>query len=224
MATNKLRPDWGRLTGSHPVLDAVPARLRASACVQAFAQGAIVHRVGDRVRNVYAVLTGELRLLRTSHEGREIILQRARTGFVAEASVQHRTYHCDIAAAVDSEVLAFPAKEFCDALDRDRSFRTAWIEHLSRELRLQRTRSERLGLRGAAEHICHCIETEGVNGALTLTQSRRAWGLELGLTHEALYRTLARLQASGRLVISGSTLVLARAPLAVSKQGAGGPT
>ncbi len=58
-------------------------------------------------------------------------------------------------------------------------------------------------MRVAAQRIVHYIETEGRGGVLVLEQSRKAWAAELGLSHEALYRTLRRLQADGTLVSAG---------------------
>ena len=54
------------------------------------------------------------------------------------------------------------------------------------------------------------IEAEGVSGAITLNQSRRAWATELGLTHEAMYRTLRRLQAEGVLDIDRKQIAMGR--------------
>ena len=76
------------------------------------------------------------------------------------------------------------------------------MDQLAREVRKLRAQCERLSLHGAAERIMHYIETEGIEGALELSQSRKAWAAELGLTHEVLYRTLSRLQAEGELEIN----------------------
>jgi DNA-binding GntR family transcriptional regulator len=43
---------------------------------------------------------------------------------------------------------------------------------------------------------------------VTLTESRKAWAAELGLTHEALYRALRRLQADGTLDINANRITL----------------
>ena len=79
---------------------------------------------------------------------------------------------------------------------------------LAREVLKLRARCERLSLHSAAERILHAIESEGTAGTLTLMQSRKAWAADLGLTHEALYRSLARLKATGTLVVDGTRLTL----------------
>ena len=187
-----------------PLLAALPARLRGLAREVGAATGDAVFRRGARPASVFLVLEGEVRLVRSSPAGAEIVLQRARSGFIAEASLESARYHCDAVAAADSRLLAFPIGPFREALRRDEAFRSVWIARLAREVRALRSQNERLALRSAAERIEHYIEAEGEDGRLELSRSRKAWAAELGLSHEALYRTLAVLQRSGRLTVTKS--------------------
>lgn len=61
----------------------------------------------------------------------------------------------------------------------------------------------------ARQRIIHFIETEGEDGVVTLTESKKAWAVGLGLTHEALYRALAGMRRTGHLVVDGPRLQLA---------------
>lgn len=132
-------------------------------------------------------------------------MQRAQRGFLAEASLDQATYHCDAIAVLPSDLLVFSRKAFVDAL-ADEGFRNAWLSHLARELRRVRAQAERMSLKTAKDRIIHYIETEGENGSLSLSRSKKDWAEELGLTHEALYRALARLERSGEIRIDGATL------------------
>jgi CRP/FNR family transcriptional regulator, dissimilatory nitrate respiration regulator len=196
--------------------DAFPAGLRRQAVELAFAAGEVVFRLGARPARMFWVLEGEVRLVRHSRSGADIVLQRAYGGFVAEASLESPRYHCDALAALDSRLLGFPIAAFRQALRHDVDFRAFWMGRLAREVRLLRSQCERLALRSAAERIEHYIEAEGDNGRLELARSRKAWAAELGLTHEALYRALAGLRRSGRLSTArsaaGLVLTLRRAP------------
>jgi CRP-like cAMP-binding protein len=176
-----------------------PAELRRQAVEIAAARGEVVFRAGARPARMFWVLEGEVRLLRRSRGGADIVLQRAYSGFVAEASLESPRYHCEALAAVDSRLLAFPIVAFRGALRDDPEFRAFWMARLAREVRLLRSQCERLALRGAAERIEHYIESEGENGRIELPRTRKAWAAELGLTHEALYRALADLRRSGRI-------------------------
>lgn len=200
--------EWPALVESHSELARIPPALKAAARQQAFAAGETLFRQGDRPKAMYCVLDGEVRLLRRSPKGGEVILQRSRGGFFAEASLESKAYHCDGVAAADGRLLAFPIRAFREALDDDAAFRNDWMAQLAREVRRLRARCERLSLHGAEARILHAIESEGTAGTLALVQSRKAWAAELGLSHEALYRTLARLQAEGTLVLDGARLTL----------------
>jgi len=183
-------------------LDGLPAPLREQAVATGAEPGESVFRRGARPTRMFFVLEGEIRLVRTSLNGGEIVLQRVRSGFVAEASLEAARYHCDALAARRSRLLAFPIAAFRDALRRDEAFRSFWIGRLAREVHLLRSQCERLSLRRAAERIEHYIEAEGEAGRVQLPQSRKAWAAELGLTHEALYRALAELKRAGRLTLT----------------------
>lgn len=187
-----------------------PARLRARAKVRNVTKGTALFRLGERPQAMYFVLAGELRLLRRSRAGGEIVLQRARHGFLAEASLESAKYRCDAVAAQPSEVLRIPIDTMREALDTNPGFRRAWIAHLSHELRRSRAQGERLALKSARDRILHYLDSEGVDGVVTLSVPRKTWATELGLTHETLYRTLARLEAAGLVIRKGAHLRLAK--------------
>jgi CRP-like cAMP-binding protein len=97
---------------------------------------------------------------------------------------------------------------FRKALAEDERFRAAWMKHLADEIRRLRAQCERLALHGAPERIVHYIESEGAGGTIKLQQSLKSWALDLGLTHEALYRAIARMKRSGEISVEGSRLTL----------------
>lgn len=200
--------NWPALIESEPALATVPSGLRAVAGHLEIEAGETLFRLGDRLKGMFCVIAGEVRLVRRARNGTEIVLQRARGGFFAEASLGTGKYHCDAVTAESSAVVRFPAGPFRAALSMDAVFRDAWIDHLAHEVLKLRTQCERLGLKSAAQRIIHYIESEGADGTVTLTESRKAWAAELGLTHEALYRTLRRLQADGTLEVDASRLTL----------------
>lgn len=185
------------------------AALPASACAALFertlARGQSLFLRGEKPQAMYCVLSGEVRLVRTLESGAEVILQRATQGVVAEASFDQAVYHCDAVAVSPSTLLGIPQHVLRQALDVPK-FRDFWIGMLAAELRQLRLQNERLGLRTARERIWHYIEAEGRDGVLELAQSLKSWASQLGVTHEALYRTLHQMKASGELVQQGGTL------------------
>ena len=184
---------------AHPGLSFLPRPLLAQAQLVTFARGDALFRVGDRPQALYFVFDGELMLVRHSRNGQEVVLQRTHSGFFAEASVESRRYHCDGIAKEGSRVCVLPMEAFRQALASEPSFRAAWIRLLAEEIRSLRTRCERLVLRSIEERIVHYIESDGSDGAIELDRSLKTWALDLGVTHEALYRALARMTRSGLL-------------------------
>ena len=96
-----------------------------------------------------------------------------------------------------------------EALAEER-FRNLWVTHLARELRRVRAQAERLSLKTAEERIIHYVETEGDEGTVMLGQSKKDWAAQLGLTHEALYRTLARMKRAGQISIDAAIVAVRR--------------
>jgi CRP-like cAMP-binding protein len=199
IATRLTRAAWTALARAHAELTLFPGRLRGAALELRARAGETLFRLGSRPRLMLFVVDGEVRLVRHTAGGADVILQRARSGFVAEASLDSPRYHCDVEAAADSRLVGFPVEQFRASLVRDAAFRDFWMRRLATEVRTLRAQCERLSLRGAAERIAHYIEAEGRDGRLELRQTRKSWAAELGLTHEALYRALASLQRAGRI-------------------------
>lgn len=197
-------------TAARAELGFLPRDLLAQARCFGVRAGTVLFRLDERPTLLYYVLEGELALVRHSTGGQEIVLQRVRRGFLAEASVESRRYHCDGVARAPSHVCTLPLAALRRALAEDPAFAAAWAHCLADEIRRQRARAERLQLHGVEARIVHYIESEGLDGAVELDQSLKSWALELGITHEALYRALARMVRVGRLARSGARLRLIR--------------
>ena len=203
-----LSMDWQALTTAQPTLAHVPESLRQKAEPWTLATGEHLFRIGDAVNAVFTVIRGEVRLIRRDLNGTEVVLQRSRDGFFAEASLSSKAYHCDALAAEQSTLLRFPVQPFRVALDEDAGFRDAWMTHLAREVRKLRAQCERLSLNSAADRVLHYLESEGHDGVVVLSQTRKAWAAELGLSHEALYRTLKKLQINAIVQVEGDEITL----------------
>ena len=64
---------------------------------------------------------------------------------------------------------------------------------LNQEVRRLRLHCERLSMKSVKDRVLHLINTEGQNGSYTASTGLKSLAGELGVTHEALYRTLAAL-------------------------------
>lgn len=198
--------DWPSLIALEHSAGLIPSALSPLAKQVNAKTGITLFRIGDPVRHVHLVIQGEARLIRLDRHGDVVILQRSRGGFIAEASLDSRTFHCDAVTAEPTTLLLFPAIAFRNALEDDPAFCRGWQSLLAKEVRKLRAQCERLSLNGAVDRINHYIESEGKNGVVNLIQTRKAWAAELGLSHEALYRSLRRMQNDGLLFVEGNRL------------------
>jgi len=157
---------------------------------------------------MFYVIAGEVTLERTGLQGEPVVLQRTRLGFVSEASLKVAKYHCDALAITDSNVIKVPAKELAAALDCDADFASRWISMLNAEVKRLRLHCERLSMKSLKDRVLHLINTEGVNGEYQLYTGLKSLAGELGVTHEALYRTLATLEKTKTIRREEGLLVL----------------
>jgi CRP/FNR family transcriptional regulator, dissimilatory nitrate respiration regulator len=189
----------------------LPVALRAIGTTISRPKDAWVFRKGDAVRAVYLVLDGEVRLSRFAKDGSEIALHRAGRGdFFAEAALHAPRYQCNAIASRSSTLLAIPAVKVRALLAKDPEFAREWVALLARQLHASRARLERLALKSAAERVLHYLHTEGKGARceVTLEGSVKDLAHELGLTHESLYRTLARLEHDGIIARKEHRLML----------------
>jgi CRP/FNR family transcriptional regulator, dissimilatory nitrate respiration regulator len=154
---------------------------------------------GKKPDQMFYVDSGEGVLQRLGSQGENIVLQRARQCFVAEASLQSSAYHCDAVVTVSGEIVAIPIKLVRHALQADSAFALRWMAMLNRELKRLRAQCERLSIKGVRNRLLHLIESEGQGGRLALGAGLKSVALELGVTHEALYRTVAEMEKQGVL-------------------------
>ena len=190
------------------------AALQASAVDRNVPAGQSLFRAGDKTVGLYEVLRGTLRLVRYDRSGREAILQSASAGdTLAEASLYASTYHCDAIATTDAVVRLYPKAPLLAELKRDPKFAQAFTAMLAQQVMGLRTRLERRNIHSARDRIRHFLAVNvGPDGrTVALSGTLKDLAADLGLTHEALYRTLARMTADGEIKRVGASIRINRA-------------
>lgn len=193
----------------------LPAALAHLAVERTFDVGEAVFRMGAAARHVHFLTKGRVTLSRFGPQGEEVAIHAARAGeFFAEASLHSERYHCTAVVAQPASVASIPSDELRALLRRDSEFAMQWLAIVSRQLRQARARVERLCLKGARERVRHLLLTEGSGAAAryTLQGSVKDLAVDLGLTHEALYRTLATMERENLIVRNEGSLALVRQP------------
>jgi CRP-like cAMP-binding protein len=182
--------------------DWLAASVRAAATERRLAAGQTLFRAGGKSAGFYEVVSGTVRLLRADRSGREAVLQVACAGdSLAEASLFSPTYHCDAVAATKAVVRLYPKAAMLAELQSDPNAAKAFAAMLARQVMTLRTRLERRNIHSARERIRHFLTVNvGADGrTVALTGTLKDLAAELGLTHEALYRSLARMEADGEI-------------------------
>ena len=184
-------PDW------------ITPSIRDAGFVRRFAAGEILFQRGDPCNGVYDVIGGKLRLSVTAANGRELVVQTATAGETfAESSVFTPTYQCDAVAVTETEAVFYPKSRMFAEFEQNPRAAFAFMTMLARKIGRLRTRLERQNLRSARDRVRHFLAAnvgEDDDHTVVITGSLKDLALELGLTHEALYRAIAELEAAGEI-------------------------
>ena len=196
-----------------PANDWLPAAVRAAAKKRALKAGETLFRLGDKTEGFYEVVAGRVRMSRVDRAGHELVLFVAGPGeIIAEASLYSPAYHCDAVAGSDAQVLLYPKRAVLAAFARDATAAQAFTAMLARQVMSLRTRIEQRNIRSARERLRHflALNAGGDGHTVELRGTLKELAAELGLTHEALYRTLAALRRAGEIKRNGGRIVLLR--------------
>ena len=188
--------------------------VRAAAIERRLKAGQTLFHSGSKSSGFYEVVRGTVRLVRVDRSGREAVLQVASAGdTVAEASLFSSSYHCDAIATTDAAVRLYPKTILLAELQRDPKVAKSFAAMLARQVMTLRTRLERRNIHSARDRIRHFLTVNvGADGrTVVLPGTLKALAADLGLTHEALYRTLARMEADGEITRAGTVISVERA-------------
>lgn len=196
-----------------PVKNWLPAPVRAAAIERKLKSGEALFRLGDKTTGLCEIVAGRVRLARVDRSGHEIVLHVAGPGeTMAEASLFSPTYHCDAIASTNATVRVYPKREVLAAFDRDPKAAQAFSATLARQVMNLRTRIEQRNIRSARERVRHylVLNAGADQRTVELHGTIKDIAAELGLTHEALYRTLAALERAGEVKRGRGKIVMTR--------------
>ena len=185
------------------------AKVRAAAVERRLKAGQALFHAGTKSSGFYEVVSGTVRLVRVDRSGREAVLHVAHVGdTLAEASLFSSTYHCDAIAATEAVVWLYPNSVVWAELQRDPKAMKSFAAMLADQVMTLRTRLERCNIHSARERVRHFLAVSVGADACTvvLPGTVKALAEELGLTHESLYRTLARMEADGEIARTGRVI------------------
>ena len=158
--------------------------------------GATLFHRGGSASGIFVLAEGAMRLVRVTPDGTAVTLHMVRPGeMFAEASLFTKHYHCDAIADADSVVGLYPQAKLTALLRRDPDALWDFARELAHRLQRLRQRYELKQIRSASERVLQFMRLRcDDDGHFRAAGRLKDVATELGLTHEALYRTLATLE------------------------------
>lgn len=156
---------------------------------------------GDTSFGMFILETGQMRLRRCGQDGGEVTMQAVAPGETfAEPSLFSSVYHCDCVAVRESVVTVLPKTRVLGLLESDPVFAAAFARRMAHQLQHARTRFELRGIRSADGRVLGALLLlSNDRGEVALPGTLKDLAAEIGLTHEVLYRSLARIERAGRI-------------------------
>lgn len=193
--------------------DWIPAEVRKSGITRTLKRGEALFRSGQPTAGLYEVVSGTVRLVRVDGTGRKTVLHSADAGStLAEASLFSPAYHCDAIATTAARVRLYQKGAILEVLRRSPDAARSFMVALAHQIMDLRTQLERRNIRSARDRVRHFLALNVGTDRVTvpLHGNLKDLATDLGLTHEALYRTLARMTAAGEIKRSSGKIELSR--------------
>jgi CRP-like cAMP-binding protein len=177
--------------------------LIGDAWVETSPSGTLLFLQGDSAQFFYVVLSGWVKLYRSTAEGNESVIAVLPPGdsFAEAAAFEEETYPVSAAIVEDARLLVIPAPPFVEKVLAEGRLAVKMMASMSRRLRQLVMQVEDLSLRSSVERLAAylatlCHETEG-STTVRLPFDKALIASQLGMQPETLSRSLARLRAMG---------------------------
>ncbi len=173
----------------------------------------VLFRQGDPATAIFGVEVGRIRMVRHTVDDHVAVLHTVGKGeMFAEAALFADTYHCDAIAAVPTRVRMYPKPETLQALLSDAGMAVSFMSALAHQVQVLRTRLEQRNIRSARERVTQYLRlsADARDGSVRISGTLMELAAEMGLSHEALYRTLAALEKEHSIARTKDKIVLLR--------------
>ena len=190
--------------------------LTSQALHRKFRQGDLLIGEADQIRAFYVVTAGQLKLYKSSSEGRRQTLSLLRSGdpFGLCTAFATESFPANAMALEESAVLIIPGELMENVAKKEPVLLLNIIQILSERLKESMTLIESLALKEIparlSAFILHALSREaGENkNKLDLTITHRELSKMLGATPEALSRSFRKMSNDGILVVDGRLITI----------------
>lgn len=192
-------------------INQLPAALQAVTTYQNLSNGQVLFHRNEASKAIYAVKSGQIRLLHYTKSGQAISHYTIYAGEIcAEIALFLNTYTCNAIAEEPTQVLVFPKQEFLNTLQQDSAFAIAFMMQLSYCLHTTKVMVELRSIRSAQERVLHYLRLMAPpeKNTVVLEQPLKNIASELGISPEALSRTLTQLATEGAIAREKRKIIL----------------
>ncbi|MGF1481848.1 MAG: Crp/Fnr family transcriptional regulator [Cyanophyceae cyanobacterium] len=190
----------------------LPSFLQNATTSYSFAADQILFRQGDRSRNVLIVTNGRIKLVRSTIEGRTVVLQVVNRG----ESLGENTFLSDFSpytaiAEVPSRAIAFPPALLREALHQHPELAADFRERLLKKIQALEVRLELLQIRAAHQRLLQYLRYQAAaarNQTVVVNQPLKTVAAELYLSPRTVSRALARLEQNRQISRQADAIIL----------------
>lgn len=189
----------------------LPPRIQALGIERTLRPDQVLFRMKGTAEGMFEVMSGKLRLLRRDAlVGEETISIAVAGDLIGQGSLGSDVYHCEAVALTRSKVRLYRKAAVLAEVERDPDLARQLIMMLAAEVMSLRTCLQLRAIRNARERVGSFLKlsADAETRTVTLPGTVKDLASYLGLTHEALYRTLSRMVADGEIRRSKSGIVI----------------
>lgn len=196
-------------------------RLGGICALRRYARRDVIFREGDPAGGFFVVVSGRVKICKTSEDGKEQVLHILEAGqSFAEATIfEGGSFPANAEALSEAELLFFPRIPFISLLEKEPRMAVRMLGSLARWLKRMTDLVENLALRDVEARLVFFLSEEMKNRGLPFRDgveyeipvSKNVLASRLGTVPETFSRTLKKLQDEGKISVRGSRIRILKA-------------
>jgi CRP/FNR family transcriptional regulator, dissimilatory nitrate respiration regulator len=192
-------------------IEQLSAELKSAATYHNLANGEILFCQNEPAKAIFVVESGGIKLIHYTCNGKTVNHYSVKPGeYFAEVALFNEIYVCTAIAEKSTRVISFPKRLFLISLENDFNLSRIFTEQLAQRLHQTKILLELRGIRSASDRVLHYLHimTPANKKILNLEQPLKDIANDIGISPEALSRTLTQLQNKGILTRIKGKIIL----------------
>ena len=185
-------------------------RLAAHAQIMEFPKKSLFFSEDKSAQGIHVLLSGQVKLFKISEDGKEqtIFVFGPGEPFCLCSTFSDGKLPANLGALEDSRVLYVTPDEFELMVREDPTILLTMMRVMSRRLKEAMDMIDSLSLKQVPSRLMAYFESRQQNGRVSLDLSYRELAKIIGITPEALSRTLRKMTDDGQICIKGDEIIL----------------